>query len=134
MGRHRPHSSPAEGAPAPPRRFASLPVRRVGGMEVLVAVGFRARLLGLAWLDQADAGPGLLIPRCSSVHTFGMRFALDLCFLDAEGEPIETRRAVPPRRFVACQGARAVLELPAEAPNSAFFADPPGANPTPPAP
>jgi uncharacterized protein len=93
-------------------RFESLPVEAVRGREVPVAVGFRARLLGLAWLDRAEAPPGLLIPRCSSVHTFGMRFALDLRFLDGEGEVIEIRRAVPPRRFVACRGARAVLETP----------------------
>jgi uncharacterized protein len=95
------------------RRFERLPRRVVLGLEVPVAVGFRARLLGLAHLDRAEAGPGLLIPRCSSVHTFGMRFPLDLHFLDEEGELLDLRRAVPPRRFAACRGAAAVLELPA---------------------
>jgi len=65
-------------------------------------------------LDRSDAGPGLLIPGCRSVHTFGMRFALDVAFLDAEGAVISRRRAVPPRRFVADRRAAAVLELPAE--------------------
>jgi len=55
----------------------------------------------------------LLIPRCSSVHTFGMRFALDLFFLDREGRVIGVRRAVPPRRVVRWRGAAAVLEVPA---------------------
>jgi uncharacterized membrane protein (UPF0127 family) len=77
------------------------------------ATGFRARLLGLAWRRRKDAGPGLLIPRCSSVHTFGMRFALDLFFLDREGRVIEVKRRVPPRRVVWCRGAVAVLEIPA---------------------
>jgi uncharacterized protein len=95
-----------------PRRFAGQPLARVWGREVPIAVGFRARLLGLAWLDAEEAGPGLVIPRCASVHTFGMRFAIDVWFLDAEAAPIEVRRAVPPRRFVACRGARGVLELP----------------------
>jgi uncharacterized protein len=80
---------------------------------VPVAVGFRARLLGLALLDRADAGPGLLIPRCSSVHTFGMNFALDVYFLGGDGEILEARRGVPPRRLLACRGAVAVLEIPA---------------------
>lgn len=78
-----------------------------------MATGFRVRLLGLAHLDLVEAGPGLLIPRCASVHTFGMRFALDLHFLDDEGELLDLRRGVPPRRFAACRGAAAVLELPA---------------------
>ncbi len=71
-----------------------------------------ARLLGLAWLDRERAGTGLLIPRCSCVHTFGMRFALDLAFLDRGGRAIETRSAVPPLRAVARRGAWAVLEIP----------------------
>jgi hypothetical protein len=89
-----------------------VPSRRVAGHEVPVAVGFRARLLGLALLDREEAGPGLLIPRCAAVHTFGMRFALDVYFLGLEGEVL-ARRSVPPRRFVAHKGARAVLEIPA---------------------
>lgn len=72
----------------------------------------RARLLGLALLDRSEAGEGLLIPRCRGVHTFGMRFALGLVFLDAGGMVIELRRSVPPRRLARCSGARAVLELP----------------------
>jgi uncharacterized protein len=96
-----------------PRRFRGLPRQVVAGQEVPVAVGFRARLLGLAYLDFDAAGPGLLIPRCAAVHTFGMRFALDLWFLDGEGEVLAVRRAVPPRRLVSHRGAAAVLEIPA---------------------
>lgn len=94
-------------------RFDDLPRREVLGREVPVAVGVRARLVGLALLDRPDAGPGLLLPRCSSVHTFGMRFALDIYFLGLDSRVLEVRRAVPPRRFVACRGAAAVLEIPA---------------------
>jgi uncharacterized protein len=95
------------------RRFDRLPRREVLGSYVPVAVGPGARLLGLAHLDRADSGPGLLIPRCSSVHTFGMKFALDVYFLGPGDELLEVRRAVPPRRLVACRGAVAVLEIPA---------------------
>jgi len=80
-------------------RLRRLPVAVVLDREVRVAVGTRARLLGLAHLDRDRVGPGLLIPRCASVHTFGMRFALDLVFLDGEGRPVSFRRAVPPRRL-----------------------------------
>jgi uncharacterized membrane protein (UPF0127 family) len=80
---------------------------------VPVATGFRSRLLGLAHLDLAEAGAGLLIPRCSCVHTFGMRFDLDLHFLDARGTVVAVRRALPPRRAAFCGGAAAVLEVPA---------------------
>ena len=77
-----------------------------------VARGFRARARGLSRRDLADAGPGLLIPRSASVHTFGMRFALDVFFLDRQGRVISVRRRVPPRRVLWQRGARSVLEIP----------------------
>jgi len=73
----------------------------------------RARLLGLAHLNRDRVGPGLLIPRCASVHTFGMRFALDVHFLDGEGTVVSVRRGIRPRRVVFCHDAAAVLEIPA---------------------
>jgi uncharacterized protein len=102
-----------EGRLAP--RLRRLPRREVLGYEVAAAAGLRARLLGLSYMDRSEAGAGLLIPRCSAVHTFGMRFALDLVFLDARYEPLEIHRAVRPRGFASCRGAAAVLELPAPA-------------------
>lgn len=95
-------------------RLRPLPRRQVLGREVRVAIGFRARLLGLALLPRATAGAGLLIPRCAGVHTFGMRFGLDLVFLDGEGRALAVRRRVPPRRFAWHRGAAAVLEIPSE--------------------
>jgi uncharacterized membrane protein (UPF0127 family) len=109
---HRRFARSARAEP-PARRLGGLPRRVVLGRDVRVAVGLRARLFGLALLDRADAGPGLLIPRCSSVHTFGMKFALDVYFLAEDGTILEARQAVRPRRFLACRGAAAVLEIPA---------------------
>lgn len=93
-------------------RLRRLPRRQVGGRQVAVATGFRGRLLGLAGLPREAAGEGLLIPRCAGVHTIGMRFELDLVFLDRRGGTVATVRAVPPRRFVWRRGASAVLEIP----------------------
>jgi uncharacterized membrane protein (UPF0127 family) len=95
-----------------PIRFRGLERTELLGNEVPVAASPLSRLLGLALLSREGAGTGLLIPRCRSVHTLGMRFRLDLVFLDADGLVIELRRAVPPGRFVRCPGAVAVLELP----------------------
>jgi uncharacterized protein len=96
-------------------RLSGLPRTDVVGRRVRVAATRTARLLGLALLDRDAAGPGLLIPRCRSVHTFGMRFELDLVFLDRDLVPVSTRRAVPSRRIAVERRARAVLELPAGA-------------------
>jgi uncharacterized protein len=96
------------------RRLRELPRREVLGRRVAVASTRRARLLGLAGLDREAVGAGLLIPRCASVHTFGMRFELDLVFLDDGGRALGARLAVPPRRVAWRRGAAAVLEIPAE--------------------
>jgi hypothetical protein len=63
-------------------------------------------------LDREEAGAGLLIPRCSSVHTFGMRFPLLIVFLDRRGSPLAMRH-LGPRRFARHRHAHAVLEIPA---------------------
>jgi uncharacterized membrane protein (UPF0127 family) len=83
-----------------------------GPRPIPVAKDFRTRLRGLAFRDRDRAGPGLLIPRCSSVHTFGMRFELDVYFLDAAGRTLTIRRRVPPRRVLWHRGTRAILEIP----------------------
>jgi uncharacterized membrane protein (UPF0127 family) len=85
---------------------------RACGYEVPVAAGFRSRLLGLAGLSREQAGPGLLIPRCAGVHTFGMRFELDLVFLDRDDRALAVFVRVPPRRLAWRRGAVAVLEIP----------------------
>jgi len=100
-------------------RFSLLPRRRVLGREVPVARGYRPRLLGLAGLRREAAGAGLLLPRCASVHTFGMRFRLDLVFLDSRGRPLAVRADVPPCRIAWHRGAAAVLEIPS-APGGEF--------------
>ncbi|HMJ74148.1 MAG TPA: DUF192 domain-containing protein [Solirubrobacterales bacterium] len=95
------------------RRLRQLPVVDLLGYEVPVAVGLKVRLVGLSHLDHERAGVGLLIPRCRSIHTFGMRFALDLVFLDRDGRPCSVRGGVLPRHLAWDRRASAVLELPA---------------------
>jgi hypothetical protein len=82
------------------------------GLRVPVARRLSTRLLGLALLDRERAGPGLLIPRCRSIHTFGMRFPLDVALLDGEGHVIALRRGARSGRVVGERRARAVLEVP----------------------
>jgi uncharacterized membrane protein (UPF0127 family) len=95
-----------------PIRFRGLERRTMLGRVVPVAATFPSRVLGLSRLDRDCAGQGLLIPRCRSVHTFGMRFSLDLLFFDDEGRVIDLRRQVPPRRIARNPAAAAILELP----------------------
>jgi uncharacterized membrane protein (UPF0127 family) len=93
------------------RRLDRLDTHRLaGGLTLHVARSRRSRLLGLALLRHLPRGQALLIPRCRSVHTFGMRFRLDLLFLDRAGRPVREVRDVGPGRVISCPGAAAVVE------------------------
>jgi uncharacterized protein len=76
--------------------------------SIRVARGFFARTRGLAF---APPGAPLEIPGCRSVHTFGMRYALDLIWIDADRRVVRIDRDVAPRRFRGCRKARAVVEV-----------------------
>jgi uncharacterized protein len=52
---------------------------------------------------------GMLFPRCRSVHTFGMGFALQVAFLDARG-CVRSVRTADPGRLLIDLGARGVFE------------------------
>ena len=80
-------------------------------MRIETATTRAARLRGLAGRATLGDGEGLHIPRCRSVHTMGMRFALDLIWLDRRGEVVRVDRAVPPRRLRTCRRARSVVEV-----------------------
>jgi uncharacterized membrane protein (UPF0127 family) len=95
-----------------PIRLRGLPHAAVAGRRVPVATRPLTRLLGLSMLDRDRAGPGLLIPRCRCVHTFGMRFPIDIVFVDRAGAVIARRAALPPGRVAFDRRAVSVLELP----------------------
>jgi len=90
---------------------AAVAVAELDGHDVRLAAGPGARLLGLAGLRALPAGVALLLPRTRSIHTCGMRFALDLLWLDEAGRVVRIDRGVPPWRVRACREARAVVEL-----------------------
>ena len=102
-----------ESSPPPaPDRLARLPARELaGGVRIAEARTFSSRVVGLAGLRDLPSGHALLLPRCRSVHTFGMRFGLDLVFLDRHGRVAELRFGVAPGRIVGCRRARAVVEV-----------------------
>ena len=92
-------------------RLGALPAQELpGGLLVHDARGLRARRRGLAGLEDLGPGRALRIRRCRAVHTFGMRFPLDLVWLAADGTVVRVDRHVPPRRHRWCRRAAAVVE------------------------
>ena len=80
-----------------------------------VADTIAKRRLGLLKKEKLEPGEGLWITPCESVHTFFMRFAIDLVYLDRKKRVRKVRHAVPPWRISSCLAAHSVLELPAGA-------------------
>jgi uncharacterized protein len=72
-----------------------------------------SRRKGLLGRDGLLPGEGLWIAPCESVHTFFMRFAIDLVYLDRRLRVKKVRSNVGPWRLSACLSAHSVLELPA---------------------
>ena len=93
-------------------RLSALPSRELaGGLRVATAASHLAKLRGLTGLTGLEADEGLELPRCRSVHTAGMRFALDLVWLDADGAVVRVDRGVQPFRMRSCREARSVVEV-----------------------
>jgi uncharacterized protein len=79
-----------------------------------LATTFWQRFLGWQFRSLPQAGSGLLIAPCNSIHTFWMRFAIDAIFLDAKGHVLAIKaRVVPWRIVLPVSKAKCVLEIPA---------------------
>jgi uncharacterized membrane protein (UPF0127 family) len=72
-----------------------------------------ARNKGLLSRDGLAPGGGLWIIPCQSVHTFFMRFPIDLVYLDSRKRVRKVRSAVGAGRISFCLAAQSVIELPA---------------------
>jgi len=73
--------------------------------------GFVARLRGLLGRPTLTDDQAWWFSRCSAVHTIGMRAAIDVLHLDAEGRVVKICASVPPLRSSASARASQVLEL-----------------------
>jgi len=72
-----------------------------------------SRNQGLLGRDGLASGEGLWIVPCQSVHTFFMRFPIDLVYIDSKKRVRKVKSAVGPGRISLCLTAQSVIELPA---------------------
>jgi uncharacterized protein len=80
------------------------------GLVIHVARAFAERRRGLAKMQPMPADHALHILRTNSVHTFGMRFALDLVWLGRGGNVVRIDHDVPSGRVKLCLRACSVVE------------------------
>ena len=75
------------------------------------ASSWRGRLLGLIGRKRLERGEALWLP-ANGVHTFGMRFPIDIVVLDRTGRVLRVAPCVPPNRIIwPTGGGRVTLEL-----------------------
>jgi uncharacterized protein len=90
-------------------------VRREGGTVVcgrcVLADSPWPRMRGLLGRDALDENEGILLTPANGVHTWFMRFPIDIVFLGADFTVLGVRQGVRPWRFSGHRGARSVLEL-----------------------
>jgi uncharacterized protein len=84
---------------------------RVVCEECTVAHTMFTRMRGLLGKRGLDSGEGLLIRPAPSIHTFFMRFPIDVVFLSRQGEVLKVAERVAPWRARSCRHSYAVLEL-----------------------
>jgi uncharacterized membrane protein (UPF0127 family) len=87
---------------------------RVVVPNLRLAVTFWSRLIGLQFRKSLPSGCGLLLAPCDSIHTFFLRFPIDLVALDRTGSVLQVCRGVKPWRLAfPVRGTHAIVELPA---------------------
>jgi uncharacterized membrane protein (UPF0127 family) len=77
-----------------------------------IADNSKTRKTGLLKHDRLERGEGLWIAPCEGVHTVGMKFPIDVLFLNKKRKVLKIRAAMPRWRLAACLRAHSVLELP----------------------
>ncbi len=103
----------ANPAPAAPQRLTNATRGNTLATQLEVARTSAERTKGLLGRDSLPPGGGLWIVPCESVHTFWMRFPIDLVYVDRAMRVRKVRSSVGPWRVSACLRAHSVIELPA---------------------
>jgi uncharacterized membrane protein (UPF0127 family) len=81
--------------------------------DLIAAFDSKTRRTGLLRHDSFPEGSAMLIAPTNAVHTFFMRFPIDIAFVTRDGRVVKTCHALRPWRIAASFGAYAVVELPA---------------------
>ena len=86
---------------------------RVLATRLIPAFDSESRRTGLLKHEALPDGSAMVIAPTNAVHTFFMRFAIDIAFFGRDGRVVKTCAAVKPWRIAAAWGGYGVVELPA---------------------
>jgi uncharacterized membrane protein (UPF0127 family) len=103
--------SPLLKQPGVPHTLVNARTGQVIASQPTAAVDSASRRTGLLKHESMPEGFALIIAPCNAVHTFGMRFAIDLLFVARNGTVLKVCHAVPRRRIAVSWRAFATIEL-----------------------
>ena len=84
---------------------------RVVADRLLPALDSESRRRGLLKHTSLDEGEAMIIAPTNAVHTWFMKFDIDIAFVTREGRVLKTRDSVPPWRMSGAFGGYAVIEM-----------------------
>jgi uncharacterized membrane protein (UPF0127 family) len=99
--------------PAGSHRLANPRSGRVLADRLTTAFDSKSRRTGLLGRDRFDDGEAILIAPSNAIHTFFMRFSIDIVFARRDGRVVAVRHALRPWRLAISPRAYLVIELPA---------------------
>jgi len=80
-------------------------------MHVEIAATRTTRRRGLLGRDRLEEASAMLLAPCAAVHTIGMRFPIDVVFVDRQGYAVKVVRDLRPWRIALAAGGQAVIEM-----------------------
>jgi uncharacterized membrane protein (UPF0127 family) len=88
---------------------------QVVAQQVEAALDSATRRKGLLGREGMAGGSALIIAPCGAIHTWFMRFAIDVAFVARDGRVVKVKRELKPWRMVGAVGSHAVIEFPGAA-------------------
>jgi len=84
---------------------------RIVADRLLPALDSESRRRGLLKHTSLDEGEAMIIAPTNAVHTWFMKFDIDIAFVTRDGRVLKTRDSVPPWRMSGAFGGYAVIEM-----------------------
>jgi len=109
----QPRPYPRDERPAPRRVYVSNNRRGITLAFAWIAEEIDQRLRGLLDFSQLTQGEGMYFPPpCNALHTVGMKFPIDIVFIDLYGRVVDLIENMAPGNQASCPAAYSALELP----------------------
>ena len=86
---------------------------RILATQIFTAFDSKSRRKGLLGRDGFQPGQALIIAPTNAIHTWFMRFPIDVAFITRDGRVVKARQQLRPWRMSAALRGYAVIELPA---------------------